>query len=193
MLGNDVVDLELAAVQSNWRRRGFLQKVFLTEEQLTISSCVDRDQMVWLLWSMKEAAYKAHQRRFKLPRKLNWLRQRCLLKEVPSGSASGKVRIGNYTYSTTSEVTADYIHTVATNLPEIGFKNHLSETSSDELKKHLIQQIFPSSAVPDSSPELRKNNHGIPYIRLKNGKIFGDFSLSDHGRFVACSFAVNDL
>ena len=33
MLGNDVVDLQLAAVQSDWRKKGFLDKVFSAEEQ----------------------------------------------------------------------------------------------------------------------------------------------------------------
>ena len=58
MLGNDIVDLQLAAKQGNWRRKGYLQKIFTSQEQDLISNATDQNQIVWLLWSMKEAAYK---------------------------------------------------------------------------------------------------------------------------------------
>ena len=58
MIGNDVVDLELAKTQSNWRRKGYLDKIFTSKEQQFISESINQDQMVWILWSRKEAAYK---------------------------------------------------------------------------------------------------------------------------------------
>jgi len=58
MIGNDLVDLEQAAIESNWKRKGYLAKIFTPSEQLMIDSSV----MVWLLWSMKEAAYKIYSR-----------------------------------------------------------------------------------------------------------------------------------
>ena len=36
MIGNDVVDLELAKKESNWQRRGFLSKIFTKNEQRLI-------------------------------------------------------------------------------------------------------------------------------------------------------------
>ena len=36
MIGNDIVDLKLAKNQSNWQRKGFLEKQFTEEEQKTI-------------------------------------------------------------------------------------------------------------------------------------------------------------
>jgi len=63
MLGNDIVDLDLAKTQSNWRRKNYLDKIFTTEEQLLISSAKRPDEMVWLLWSMKESAYKIYNRK----------------------------------------------------------------------------------------------------------------------------------
>ena len=33
MIGNDVVDLRRALVESNWKRKGFLTKVFSDSEQ----------------------------------------------------------------------------------------------------------------------------------------------------------------
>ncbi len=73
MIGNDVVDLQLAKTQSNWQRKGFLEKQFTEEEQQTILNSENPFLQVWLFWSMKEAAYKCyvqeHQKRFFAPKK----------------------------------------------------------------------------------------------------------------------------
>lgn len=62
MIGNDVVDLATAKIESNWRRKGLLSKIFTTAEQNLIQNAQNQDEMVWLLWSLKESAYKAYQR-----------------------------------------------------------------------------------------------------------------------------------
>ena len=62
MIGNDVVDLILARKESNWKRKGFLNKLFTTTEQELISNATNLEEMVWMLWSIKESVYKAYQR-----------------------------------------------------------------------------------------------------------------------------------
>ena len=62
MIGNDIIDLSLAKVQSNWRRKGYLNKLFSDEEQKMILTSSEPDIFVWRLWSMKESAYKAQLR-----------------------------------------------------------------------------------------------------------------------------------
>ena len=62
MIGNDVVDLILAKKESNWKRKGFLNKLFTPFEQELIQKTTNQDEMVWMLWSIKESAYKAYQR-----------------------------------------------------------------------------------------------------------------------------------
>jgi phosphopantetheinyl transferase (holo-ACP synthase) len=58
MIGNDVVDLSIATQQSNWRRKNYLDKVFTPLEQDFIRAAANPDEMVWSLWSRKEAVYK---------------------------------------------------------------------------------------------------------------------------------------
>ena len=58
MIGNDVVDLALAKAESNWQRKGYLDKLFTTKEQNLIFSAENPTIMVWILWSRKEAVYK---------------------------------------------------------------------------------------------------------------------------------------
>ena len=62
MIGNDVIDLFLAAKQSNWKRHGFVNKIFTTHEQSLILKAQNQEEMVWILWSKKEAAYKIYNR-----------------------------------------------------------------------------------------------------------------------------------
>lgn len=62
MIGNDVVDLATAKIESNWKRKGFLSKQFTTYEQILIQKASNQDEMVWMLWSLKESTYKAYQR-----------------------------------------------------------------------------------------------------------------------------------
>lgn len=62
MIGNDVIDLVLAKKESNWKRKGFLIKLFTSFEQELIAKATNQEEMVWMLWSMKESVYKAYQR-----------------------------------------------------------------------------------------------------------------------------------
>jgi len=62
MIGNDVVDLVLAQKESNWKRKGFLNKLFTPFEQDLIQKAPNQKEMVWMLWSIKESTYKAYQR-----------------------------------------------------------------------------------------------------------------------------------
>ena len=56
MIGNDIIDLSLAKIESNWQRKGFLEKQFTAKEQQLILEAPNSFVMVWRLWSMKEAA-----------------------------------------------------------------------------------------------------------------------------------------
>lgn len=111
MLGNDIVDLDLAKIQSNWRRKNYLDKIFTAEEQLLIASAKRPDEMVWLLWSMKESAYKIYNRKTGIrnfaPKSLN-----CII-YPNTDQIKGIVNIENHTYFTKSDIQPQYIHTSA--------------------------------------------------------------------------------
>jgi phosphopantetheinyl transferase (holo-ACP synthase) len=190
MIGNDVVDLDLASRQSNWRRKGFLQKVFSPEEQDLITTSKDRDGMVWLLWSMKESAYKAHQRQLGLPRNLNWHAQECKILDLASGIASGKVEISGEFYFTSSEITEDYIYTFSEKNPHSGVKNGIFRASSSEVKQKLIKQVSHHFRMQIDSFELKKDHRRMPFLAGKNGFLFDHFSLSGHGKFYAYSLSL---
>jgi len=112
MIGNDIVDLLQADRDSNWNRKGYLNKIFTEEEQFLISSDMHPSLMVWLLWSMKEAAYKINSRESKL-RTFAPVKLRCNNLVIRKGKASGHVLYEDEVYFTSSVFTDDYVHTIA--------------------------------------------------------------------------------
>ncbi|SMC93866.1 4'-phosphopantetheinyl transferase family protein [Pedobacter africanus] len=112
MIGNDIVDLDRARKESNWQRKGYLEKIFTTDEALLISTAADPELMVWLLWTMKESAYKVHSRETKI-RTFTPASIACCNLVLLSETATGKVSYDDRTYFTASSIHENYIHTIA--------------------------------------------------------------------------------
>ncbi|WP_125723514.1 4'-phosphopantetheinyl transferase family protein [Flavobacterium ustbae] len=157
MIGNDIVDLAQSRLESNWQRKGFLEKLFTAEEQGFVKDYSEPEIMVWLLWSMKEAAYKIYNRQTKIrefcPKKLC-----CSLDFLNSNMASGKVICAENIYYTKSRISSENIHTVA--------------VKDFEQKENIIEV---------QNKEIVKDQNGIPY--LKTTDVLQDISISHHGRF----------
>ncbi|WP_299436352.1 4'-phosphopantetheinyl transferase superfamily protein [uncultured Aquimarina sp.] len=179
MIGNDIVDLELAAVQSNWQRKGWLQKIFTESEQNRIWKAENPNQMVWKLWSMKEAVYKAHQRRFSLSPKYNPRDFIC---------ADTLVGIDTYWYQTVSKQTKKYVYTIAYT-DDTNFISKVFTDKSLEYKKTLQYYIADILDVNLSAVSIKKDDNGIPGVKIHNKFTDIPLSLSSHGSFSA--FTIN--
>ena len=154
MIGNDIIDLELAKIESNWKRKGFWDKIFTKSEQQLIQSSKNPEELVWILWSCKESAYKIYNRQT-LVRAFIPLRLECEL-EISKQQISGRVECFGNNYFIRTEVTQNYIYTIAvTNLDS--FQN--------------IKEI-------DNDLPIIKQN-GIPYINGSQSQI----SITHHGKF----------
>ncbi len=157
MIGNDVIDLELARKESNWQRSGFLNKIFTADEQRFIIHAENPEIMVWNLWSRKEAAYKIYNRetgiRAYIPMQLE-----CSCEK----ESSGVVFCNGYTFYTQTEISNDTIHTVALS------------------KKDSFEHVIPL----DCKTEIIKKN-GIPFAFDKISNQFFPVSKSHHGRFTS--------
>ena len=167
MIGNDVIDIIQSRHESNWQRKGFIQKLFTIEEQLLITTHFNPEIMVWLLWSMKEAAYKIYNRQTKvreyIPKKLS-----CSLHLQNASFSTGQVSCGENVYYTKTSISKESIHTIAVSNPE-NFK-YVSEIQN----KNII-----------------KDQYGIPYLPTTLPHLSHDVSVSHHGRFekVVCLLA----
>jgi phosphopantetheinyl transferase (holo-ACP synthase) len=156
VIGNDVVDLALARKESNWKRPGFLEKIFTAEEQSLIANAKNQEIMVWNLWSRKEAAYKIYNRqtgiRAYIPAQLE-----CVYENASSGS----VHCNGNIYYTKTEISKDKIATVAV-------------TRKSDFKEIIV--VKPTVKV-------HKEN-GIPYVNDAKNEL-KPISISHHGRFSA--------
>ena len=154
MIGNDIIDLELTKTESNWKRKGFLDKIFRKSEQQLILSSKKPELMVWILWSCKESAYKIYNRKT-LVRAFIPLRLRCDL-EFSNGQIFGKVKCYDDNFFVKTEVTQNYIYTIAV-------------TNKDSFQK--IKEF-------DKDLNIIKRN-GIPYLKESKNLV----SITHHGKF----------
>ncbi len=194
MIGNDIVDLEIALKESNWRRPRFLQKVFTIEEQQYISAASDKDKAVWLLWSKKEAAYKVIIRhfgsRFFRPKDLVTLTNISDYKDS-SSLLDGQVSFRKQIIHTTSRVTDTFIHTVAQAHDKVTplLVNFFYVEKNTYAIQHRVtrQHLFENySAVTGTSVKnlsIRKNAQRVPYLYNKDQRQILELSISHHGHY----------
>ncbi len=184
MIGNDIVDLKLAAVQSNWRRRGFLEKVYTPNEQSLILGSSRPDIVVWRLWSMKESAYKARLRVEKQIQ-INPKDFDCQLITEDKGFVICDSKI----YCTLSEIDQDYIHTQAyAEEFDADLSSQVIDLKETRLQSKNLYAVMMSSLAISMSWEqgdmrVEKNHLGIPELYRKGQKINVLCSLSHHGRY----------
>ncbi|WP_299333049.1 4'-phosphopantetheinyl transferase superfamily protein [uncultured Psychroserpens sp.] len=183
MIGNDIVDLKHSA--PNWKRPRFLEKVFTKKEQSFILSSENQHQMVWLLWSMKEAAYKAHVQHFE-NRFFNPKRLECEL----ISEENGLVIIDTIKYYTSSTITPEYVYTVAKQnniqvLHTTLFTSEISNQSlqSAKLKERALKSISETKHLNLKTLEIRKTKIGIPKLFYASEKLAMHLSLTHCGRF----------
>ncbi|GAB2534574.1 4'-phosphopantetheinyl transferase family protein [Spirosoma aerophilum] len=190
MIGNDIVDLAQAKRESNWQRRGYLDKIFTPHEQQLIQTATDPDQLVWLLWSMKESVYKLAVRRTR-NRVFAPGRITCELAGPVSKCSTGFVYYEEW-YHTISTLTSTYVSTIAFSADDIPVYNQVIlpfETTSvlaqqDMIRKKIRQHAARLFNLDDQEIHLRKDSIGAPVIMVR-GAGERPVSLSHHGHFGA--------
>jgi phosphopantetheinyl transferase (holo-ACP synthase) len=159
MIGNDVIDILQSRKESNWQRRGFIEKIYTLDEQFLITNAADPETMVWILWSMKEAAYKVYNRQTKIreyiPQKLV-----CSIGLQNHNSITGSVICSGTTFYTNTILFQDHIHTIA-----VSHFDNLNKVI--EIKKEAIS----------------KDKNGLPYLSNTLQNTIQDVSVSHHGQF----------
>ena len=178
MLGNDIVDLNRAKVESNWKRTGYLAKIFNAEEQAQIVGSIAPEKMIWLLWSMKEAAYKIINRmslqRFNSPLKFN----------CKADENLGFVKFEDKIFPTRSLINENFIHTIAS-----AQANTLATIQTCYLDNN--DNYVSAFNAKSTNYFLAKNGSGIPNLISKiNGKSY-DASISHHGKYLAIIYPGN--
>lgn len=186
MIGNDIVDLNLAERQSNWQRPGFLEKQFTIKEQKSIFSEVDSFVQVWLFWSMKEAAYKCFtqqvEKRFFAPQKFE-----CTL----FSEDQGVVVFNGQQFYTRTIFGKDYLFTIAQGQREeetVFSAMSLPTTIDQDIKEKLQNELGISAAEITQ----QKTSIGAPLYYHKEKLITQSCSISHHGNYGAYAFTLEN-
>lgn len=159
MIGNDIVDLALARKESNWKHKGFLDKIFTKREQIFINSAKNPEIMVWNLWSRKEAAYKIYNRQTGIRANIP-LQLECYDLEILDGIIFGKVHCNKYVYYTKTIYSSEFIYTIAV-------------VNSEDFD--VIRSIKNTNKIIKID--------GIPNTFNSQKSILRPVSISHHGRF----------
>ncbi|TAF72063.1 MAG: 4-phosphopantetheinyl transferase family protein [Flavobacterium sp.] len=155
MIGNDIVDLVQARFQSNWKRKGFVQKIFTQKEQELIFSSKNPENMVWNLWTRKEAAYKIFNRNTQIRAFIPHLIE-CNL----GSEEFDTVTIDSQIYYTQTVINEESIYTIA-----VGNKKYFSEI------------------VPLSNNIRFERENGIPFLTDSVTNKKNPISITHHGRY----------
>ncbi len=192
MIGNDIVDISYAGTQSNWKRKGFLHKVFSKEEQAVIALAKNPAVIVWRMWSMKESGYKLHQRKTPI-RRFNPSKLLCNI----SDDIKGTITIENNTYLATTHINDNRIYTYAhtENTTHsinsiIMLDNTDAATQSRICKKLLINKIANYKGYNKSELSINKDDAGVPLVYLNGNETNIHISISHHGRYGAYSISM---
>ena len=176
-----MVDRQLAHKESNWKRIGYLQKLFTPAEQRVISDARDPALLLWLMWTTKESAYKIVNRATET-RSYAPLSFSCLKLHVTGTQASGEVIYKEQTLYTNSEIKPTLIHSIAA----------LSEKDLPAIKIHYQQHTdcyladFNCVFIPY---KLYKNSAGVPELIIRETGERCAVSISHHGRHLAIAYS----
>jgi phosphopantetheinyl transferase (holo-ACP synthase) len=188
MSGNDIVDIKLAAAESNWKRKGFIEKIFTPQEQQYIKDALAPNEMVWKLWSMKESAYKIYTRQyggfFFAPHKFS-----CTLLTA----TTGLVTFNNISYQTKTIAAKKYIYSIArpielknTELVNCTFllpeMPHIKQQQF--IYKKIIAHYKSITGTDYKNIFLAKEKNGIPFLYCGNNMQV-PVSITHHGCFAA--------
>lgn len=188
MIGNDIIDLEVP-ISKNWNTKRYLDKLFDPNEQKFIDKACTPKNTLKLFWSLKEASYKAHQRRFDSPRKFNPIDFQCEIISENKTIIHGEVRINDHTYFTISTNTSSFIHSIASKEKEQASLMKIFEVKN-AIQKEILAEFSLLLKEPITNLKIQKNKNFIPILYRDSLKLEHSFSTSHHGKYSAFVIAL---
>jgi len=186
MIGNDVVDLRDADSRTESLHPRFDERAFAAPERLQIARSRNPEQLRWMLWAAKEAAYKVARRMH--PRTV-FSPPQFVVTLPAAGDAS--VTHGQRRYSVEVRVEQDVVHAIAMPHPRTSspvFKTlRLSadleptpERLSAVARELAIKNVAELLTVPEKDLGVTRRAR-IPSLQLRDRDLPGHLSLSHHG------------
>ncbi len=185
MIGNDIIDLNIAGINSRWQEQRFLDKLFSKEETDFILSDGMRFQNIWRLWSMKESAYKIYARETESSR-FNPKYFHCKIISSTTGIVSF---IGNKV-NTKTKYDSNFIYTTACSqdttfrISDYIVSNGTSkEYKSQHLREKAIEAFAKVKSISKTAISIQKDNFGIPHFLINQEAQNNALTLTHHGQY----------
>jgi len=191
LIGNDIIDFTLFLKETNWKRPNFLNKIYTVKEQEQILNAPDPPVLIAIFWAMKEAAYKAHHRRFNLPRKYNPINYSCTLDTLgTTDTVLGNIEIFDNYYTAKILRHSKFIHCTAKafdiNILQKIYKDNVN------LRSELVTHYSDIHYLNKDEIYIEKDENYIPQVFQLEKDLKISFSLSHHGRYAAFVLALTN-
>jgi phosphopantetheinyl transferase (holo-ACP synthase) len=177
-IGNDLVHFASNPLREGKRHQRYLQKTFSLAERAAITAS-QWPFLPLLLWSAKEAAYKAYmqlarqQQPFYAPKKFV-----VACHALSNHRAIGEVHFEAYTFSFFSSINAEFLHTVAVPLSQYQSSFALKVYSSSSIERENIKWR-------DKIISICKSSRGIPQLWQNGQCLTHPVSISHDGPYEA--------
>lgn len=187
-IGNDIIDLKYWLPQNKAEDFRYIKKICTPKEREALLLADNPNLLLLRFWTMKEAAYKVVVKlgaiRAFIPKRLE-----CLILDENKGEVHSEWGI----LSTFSEITTDYIHSIAANSPfepslcRVGIlpiKSKAPEIQSQSIRIELLKQIADSFEIAISRLDIVIIND-IPTLKLDGMPMDIELSMSHDGNWGA--------
>jgi len=193
MVGNDIVDLELARVAHRWKDPRFQKKVFCEQERAIITASSNPFTCIWRFWSMKESAYKIH-KRVNPTSTFSPIKYTCIPQSQTSGLVIKKGK--SYVVQTVLGSSMVYSHSCDKNAETITNQYYILP-ENHEKRSFVVETILNEIAEHDkleiNELEVRKDNSNIPSIFFNNQRLPVSLSITHHGRYAAIAMVRENI
>ncbi|MBX2874913.1 MAG: 4'-phosphopantetheinyl transferase superfamily protein [Saprospiraceae bacterium] len=196
MLGNDIIDLREVLATGQAKRPGFKERICLDMELKPLNTQFSEEYCIWLLWAIKESAYKYYiqaggqplfaPKKFQFQPKAIATKLISGLTHTPAGSVHSVVYLsGDYLRAESWSMT----------LPHPSIHRHLyfldattTKGKSKQLKYLIGKQLGAELGYQAEDISIQKDYRQVPYLFHRKQQLPYSISLSHHGTWGLFSY-----
>lgn len=190
-IGNDIIDLRHPPNIGVEKKSRYLQK-FLTETEQNLVPNLSQ-QNIWLLWSIKETAYKSF---VKQGAPIGFYPKKIHISSLveQDGKHAATVKYEDLITQTTSVVSEEHIHTLTRTEPTTqnskifrSIPNEVSACLRHALTKSIAQEL---KILPEYI-SISKSKKNVPLVSVKQSNVFIDVSFSHDNNWGAFVYEIS--
>lgn len=189
MLGNDIIDLPEVLASGQARRPKFQNRICWASEVEPLQAWFSDEHCTWLLWAIKESAYKYYiqsggQPLF-APKKFRFKALKIeagLVEghtETPLGKVQSEAKLAAAHLTTESWSLASHRSSIHRKIFPLSASKQIDKSS--ELKYLICQQWMEKFGNNTEAVCIKKDKHQVPHLYQKGQKLPYAISLSHHG------------